>query len=408
MNNRLLIFALEYNGYHSKQGTALSKRARQIAESFTDNGWHVTVIHKDQVDECKNKDYVISSDNAGPTRIAVKCDRLFDSKLKNVILRKIETLYYILKKGDRSDMWAQKVIRFFPEFGLNIAPDYIISMYQPRAPLTLGDFFSKKLNVPWIADFQDDVLSGIPKKSKPLSAIWAKKVLRSAQSLTIVSPEWAASDGKILNRKLNVIRHAIPAKSGLQEHVSVPELIKVHIGRFKMFYAGSLDTKVQSLDILKTTLSHATSAGIPFTIFIAGNPSVYEDFKKALGPNDIVYLGWLPKTEVESYMCHSDCNLLITCSDNLICVPSKFYELCNYPRPIWIVGRDNGSSFKSLASEWQFQEILTGDPDFQKKAFIAASKGDFSNMFEMNNCKGEILRAEKIFPEFYKLMKRNV
>lgn len=407
MAKKLLLFALEYYGYHSVRGTALSKRARQISESFSTDGWEVTVIHKDQVNECGNDAFKIFNERERIKRISVKCEENFEDFEKNGFIRKIETLSYITFYGDRSHRWAINVIKYYNEFGISEQQDHIIALYQPRAPLHLGNYFSKKLNVPWIADLQDDVFRGIAKNTIFLSAIWMRRILKTAKAISQVSPEWAETDGKHLGYKINVIRHAIPDAIKMPEINVVPEQFSKNKGSFNIFYGGSLSPHIQSLDVLKKVLSYANSINLSFKIFIAGNESVYNHFCHELGSQHIIQLGWLSKDEMNKYIFNCNCTLVITTSVMSGWLPSKFYELCSYPKPIWIIGGDI-DAFTSLLNEWKHNRILTGDFEYQKKALLEGVNSNYEYFFNLNNCKGEYLVAANLNKEYLKLMQRPI
>ena len=394
MKKHLLIFAWEYYGYHSRQGTALSKRPRQVAESFITNGWDVTVIHKDQLDESKGS-YFISFEENGIKRISVPLTKSIDYFDKHPLLRKIETLYYTTFHGDRTYRWANDVINNFPSF--NIAkPLLIISFFTPRVPLYLGDYFSRKLSVPWIADLQDPIYEGISGKSFLFCRYWMRHTLKSASAIVHVSPEWAWADAERLNRNVHTIRHAVV------ESTPHPIPVNNNTGNiFKIFYGGSIIPEVQSLALLKKVILAVDTNNIK--IFLAGNSATNAYFQKELDNDLVNYLGWLSVEEMNLTISNCNCTLVIACSKDRVCIPSKFYELCAYEKPLWIIGDDIGA-FSTLFDEWGHTPIGINKFEYQKKALVAALTNDYSYMFDIKTCKKEYIKTTDLFREYIKLI----
>ena len=403
MNKTLLLFTLEYKGYHSVRGTALSKRSYQIATSFSENNWKVIVIHKDQVGECGNKPFLINQLDNGITRIAVSTPADLHDYNGNQIIRRLKTLFYTVFFGDRSYLWAKEVIKHFNEFGIETKPDNIIGIFTPRAPLFLGNYFSKKLNVPWVADLQDDILIGISKKNEPFAKKWAAKILKTAKNVIHASPEWALSDGEIIGRQIKTIRHGIPIAKFDYSKIKEPELIMLNKGTFNVFYGGSLTQSTQSLDTLKSIIDFGETINRPIRIFVAGNINALNSIRNTIPAENLVYLGWLSSEDMLNYICNCDCTLVIPWSKSRIGIPSKFYEYCGYPKPIWVIGNDLGA-FKTLLNEWQHPQIPMGEVEYQRKTYLCALNGDMRYMFNLGNCKGKYLLEKDLYNEFIKYM----
>jgi len=403
MKKRLLIFSWEYNGYHSVQGTALSKRPRQVAESFATNGWDVTVVHKDHRAECGGAAFRINTETNGIKRIVVHATGDTAITRSNPLSRKLETLYYLTFHGDRTYKWAKDVIANFNGFGINEKPDYILSFFSPRVPLFLGDHFSHKLGVPWLADIQDPIYEGVSKKSWPFCRAWMKSVLKSAHGIAHISPEWAAIDAGRLGLKVNTIRHAVPSKVSLANYAGDERFQREHGGNFNVFYGGSISPDIQSLALLKTVIARAEQKGIHIKVLLAGNENAYNLFSAGLGADSVRHLGWLSPEEMNRYIANANCTLVIPWSKERVGIPSKFYELCSYPKPVWIIGNDLGA-FNSLLKEWQHPEIKIDSAEYQEEAVLTAVRNDYSMMFNLDSCKGKILGTDGLCAAYTALM----
>lgn len=402
MAKRLLIFAWEYNGYHSVQGAALARRTRQVAESFKAHNWDVTVIHKDQRNESEDGSFKVNYEENGIRRICVKSEAIEDFDKKSSLQRKLETFYYVAFRGDRSYKWAAAVIRNFDRLGVDKNIDLIISFYTPRAPMYLGSVFAQKLKAPWIADIQDPILAGVSSTMKKYSRAWTKRILKPAKAVVHISPEWAEIDGQETGRKIDTIRHAVPEPVVFRETGTRPSLMAEYKDSFNVFYGGSLSPNIQSLELLKKVVKSVAADDINVKILVAGNEKVYNLFKDELGGEVVKPLGWLTHDVMYECVAACNCTLVIPWSKVRIGIPSKFYELCSFPKPIWIIGDDIGG-FTSLLKEWNYTGLQINNFDFQRKALLAAVEGDYSGMFNVESCKGRILRPNDLFDEYMKL-----
>ncbi len=402
MKKRLLIFSWEYNGYHSVQGTALSKRPRQIAESYRAAGWDVTVVHKDHRNESGDARFHISLEDNGIRRIAVKSTDDTGITRTNPLSRKLETLYYIAFRGDRTYRWATDVIKCFPELGI-AKPGHIIGCFSPRVPLYLAKHFAHQFDVQWLADIQDPIYEGVAKKMWPYCRRWMKSVLSSAKAIVHISPEWAEIDSGRLQLPVNTIRHAVPAMVAPPTDLKEAEFRANHGNHFNVFYGGSISPDIQSLDVLRAVIEMAADHGVSVKILLAGNDQALKLFKDGLGRQAIHYLGWLSPDDMNRYIYNSNCTMVIPWSAERVGIPSKLYELCSYPKPIWIVGHDMGA-LSSLLNEWKHPAIATGDIDTQLKAVLAAAHGDTSKMFNLSACTGQVLKADQLCAAFLRLL----
>ena len=379
-------------------GAALSRRIRQVAEDFEKNGWLAIVIHRDQREECGTAPFVVKTEPSGVQRIVVRSVKNVSDYSKFALLRKLQTFYYVAFHGDRSYGWANNVIKYFDKFSI-AKPDLIISFFTPRAPLFLGHYFGAKLHTPWIADLQDNFDHGISQVLMPENKRWTKKILATAHAVVHVSTEWAATDGKMLELSIKTIRHAVPGVAASSNTVKDPSQ------PFTIFYGGSLSEQDQSLYVLKKVINGMEALPRPVELLVAGTTPTYESFSRALGDAiTIKNLGWLNKEDYNAQLVSCDCSLVIPWSTPpRQVVPSKFYELCGYGKPIWIVGNDTGG-FACLLEEWKHPAIAPANIGFQQKALLAAINGDFSMMFNMENCAENYIKEDDLFKKYTELI----
>ncbi len=398
---RLIVFAWEYYGYHSKGGTALSRRVAQVANSFLDNGWSVTVVHKDQIGESGNNSYYIEEKGTFK-RISVKQQHNTDpSSIANPFVRKIQTAYYVLFKGDRSHQWTNDVLAI-QDVILSNKPDLIISFYTPRGPLTLGSVFSQITSTPWIADLQDELKEGLSTQMISLSRMWAEKILKSAAAVVQVSPEWAEQDSIFCGRKVSCIRHAIPVVNSLTPS-------KQNSDYFDIFYGGSLHKGSQSLHILvevfkQLKLKNLTSK---IRLVLASNSDTVSTISECLSPYvTIKSMGWLSQDEYLTVIAQCNCFLVVPWSSlPRKVIPSKFYELCAWDLPIWVVGEDTGA-FEILMREWEHPLLESNNIEKQTKLIEDILNGVDNKLFRISNCKGNPLYTSSLFDSYQQLLNK--
>jgi glycosyltransferase involved in cell wall biosynthesis len=397
MKRKLLLLAWEYQGYHSARGAALSRRIKQVANSFASNSWDVTVIHRDNIGETGTSDFIVKQESPNIKRIVVKAKEEEYGALDFGVFRRFLTVYYLLFKGDRTYKWAADVIRNHEKFNLD-SPDLIISFFTPRGPLYLGSFFSKKYQSKFIIDFQDEVDQGNSSLNKHLSYIWTRRIVKNATAIVHVSPEWAERDGEILNRKIETIRHAV------SDWKDTPVTKVKNDDTFVIFYGGSIDEENQKLDVLKAVL---IKANLPEKVkfVISGHENTYRFFKETLGDKYVIEsTGWLNATEYSQQINAADCILIIPwCNPTRMVIPSKFYEIAMSGKPIWIVGNDTGA-FSTLLEEWQCPALKLNDIDFQVEALTKALGGDFGYMFDGEQCRGAIISEKDLYKFYLKLI----
>jgi len=400
MKRKLFIFAWEYFGYHSLPGVALSRRITQVSNSFNKNGWDVYVIYKDQRNECGSQPFVVIKDQDNITRIPVKLSTNINPTNQAPLLRQITTFYYTLTKGDRTYEWIHDVIRHFPSFNIP-KPDLILSFFTPRGPLSVGAYFAKKFNVPWIADLQDDLINGMSPRMHAASHQWAKKILSTAKAVVQVSPEWAAIETKVLGRPVDTIRHVVPDNriAGL---VSNP---KPSNAPFTILYGGNINKQYQGLDVLLEIAERKNELNGPIQLVFAGHENVYKQLMNELNSKmDIVYHRWLDPKAYQQLILDCDCSLVLPWSKPpRLVIPSKFYEICLFNKPILIAGKDTGA-FEILFKEWQHSPISFGEASFHIQAINNAIAGDYSKLFNLQNCKGPILYEKDLYNSYMSLL----
>ncbi len=395
---QLLIFALEYFGQHTVQGTALAKRPTQVAESFIDNGWDVVFVHRDGRDECGEKPFVVKNEANGITRIVVKMQGSYTDDHLPAPVRKVLTYYYVTYRGDRSYRWAEDAMHCIESCGVTLNPDLILGFYTPRGPLFLASHYARKLNVPWVADIQDPILSGISPGMSGQAISWMRKTLKTARSIFHISPASARHDAALLHMQITNLWHAVPEMVPDRPQDKEDSLLSDYKDCFNVFYGGSVTEAQQPFTQVNQVIARAAEKGLRIVVHLAGNKNAETIFSRNLGPDHFHYLGWLDTTTVHKYIMNCQCTMVIPFKTKIV-VPSKLFELCAYPRPVWVIGEDSGS-FADLMTDWGIEGYKVADAEYQTAAVLAAATGDFSKMLSLDRCTRPIVRASDLFDHY--------
>jgi hypothetical protein len=286
-------------------------------------------------------------------------------------------------------------------------PDLIISFFTPRGPLVLGNYFSRKYNVPWIADLQDELDQGTLSTNKYfsslnsyLSHIWVRYTLSSANAVVQVSPEWAKADSKILRREVACVRHAVAVNT------SVGLYNEDTSSCFKIFYGGSVELENQELKTLNEVLAGARLRK-SVKLVIAGSEKTYSTFRSNITSEiEMEYAGWLDGEAYKERIREAHCCLIIPWSGmNRQAVPSKFYEVCTL-RPVWIVGKDSGA-FTSLTKDCGHPAGNYGSVVFNIAALEKAINNDYSSMFTSDKCGIPLTSEDTLWQYYVRLLNRD-
>jgi glycosyltransferase involved in cell wall biosynthesis len=391
-SHSVLIVAWEFPRFHSRQGSALARRIGQIARGLARAGWRVSVVHPRQTaDDPAASNWVIEPVDGGELRRRAVGTANDASRALAwpSLFRKAATTWSAFRYGDRSGRWADDVVRLADDGAL--APhSLVIGCFTPRGPLRAAASLHRMWNVPWIADLQDPWWEGSSRVLRPLVAWWMRRTLRSAASVTQVSPEWAAQDGGVLRRRVEVLRHAVPA---IEDPVTPTPLGEVK-APFQILYAGSLNEDCQNLDPLMDALKllrTGRDSARRVLVQVAGSDSVWRKFADAAaarGISDSVEsLGWLTEAQLARAVRAADALLLIPWFPAWRQgVPSKMFEYIAFAKPTLVAGIDSGG-ISSLLAEWGHPAVIASRPADIAEAIRAAVRGDTSLLVEGARCR---------------------
>jgi hypothetical protein len=304
-------------------------------------------------------------------------------------LRKATTAWHALIYGDRSGLWAGAVEELAKGGGL-FPHSLVIGCFTPRGPLRAAAKLHRLWRVPWIADLQDPWWEGSSPALRPIVARWMRRTLRSATSVFQVSPEWAAQDAAVLQREVQVLRHAVPdvGEPAARAAWGEPQ------AHFIIVYAGSLNEDCQDLnpfmDALKL-LRDSPGMSRRVIVRVAGSEAVWRKFLDAASARGIAdsleHLGWLTDAQLRDSMIAADALLLIPWFPEWRQgVPSKMYEYIAFATPTLIAGADSGG-ISQLLAEWGHPPVVAARAPEIVEAIRRAAGGDASRLVDRAGCR---------------------
>jgi hypothetical protein len=416
MTRRLLAIAWEFPGHSSQRGSALSRRIGQVVRGFAAAGWDVDVLHRVPEDGSdpspRALDWTVERSPVGTIRrLAVPGPGIDAPDGQAAPIRMIATALHANRHGDRSGRWARIALRELERHPPAEPPDLIIAFYSPRGPLALARQLHERWGTPWIADLQDESLHGTSRQSAGITARWMRAALSSAYAVVQVSPEWARAEEVILDRPVEALRHAIPARATPAARSPRKRSSAEAREAFTILYAGSLNAGFQDpapfLDGLATLLADPRSAhASSVQVKVASSRELFDRLTRLAPPparERLHPLGWLAPTDLAREMDNANLLVLIPWSDpGRKVVPSKLYEYLAHDRPILIAGDDSGAC-RALLAEWEHPDVIARTSDDVASALSRLLAGDTSGVLIPSAVRGRALTEEGLARHYLRL-----
>jgi hypothetical protein len=336
----------------------------------------------------------------------LKCWKLivpikFEHKARwNKIIGKMLTLFRLISKGDFTSNWHHSVVSEL-ELLRSLKVVCLISFFTPRGPVYSGRFICKQLTIPWIVDFQDPYYEGYSNwLSRYFIRVWTMHFIKRATHVTCVDPRWSIEISNQLKKDCLTLRHAVPDLG--QIYFAKKCKSKPH----KLFYSGSIDFTLQSIDIFCDVVSEV-SKEYDLEFGYAGNKDIHEKFKDKFKDNHVkyVYCGWLTKEDLYEQIDKSDIVVVFPwISPSRIGVPSKLYEYCSFDTPILIAGNDSGG-ISDLFMELNVADAIARTHSEVKEAIRGKfDTNDTSRLFEAKKVISKMMSEDQLVNSFIELI----
>ncbi len=264
------------------------------------------------------------------------------------LFRKAATFYSQLIHGDYSWSWVPVADSFAELIIKEHHIDIILGEHSPDAGILLSDRFSKRHNIPWIADFRDPALRFFKKYFAKLYKKVVQRIVRSASCTLTVSDYWGSLDEILFQKKSHVILNGYDQElfHRLEAHL---------FPSFTVSYFGSFDQRFQdilpSLEIFSLFLKQNN---YPADIQLFYRGLAHEEFllhciEKNIPSSYLNIQGFCEREQAVAYMKGSQVLLIYAVAldktTNLYeqrgVYPGKIFEYLGAHQPILLVPSDH-------------------------------------------------------------------
>jgi len=256
---------------------------------------------------------------------------------------------------DARKFWVKPSVKNLSNYLNENKVDAIVSNGPPHTTHMIGLALKNKFNIPWLADFRDP-WTNIDFYDKLMLSKWADKkhhrledaVIKHADALVTVSPNWAKDFKDKSKRDFNVIYNGFDEKDFTCKEVELDQ-------KFSIVHIGSMnkDRNPHNLwKVLGEICSEIEGFSKDLEIKMVGPTDIA--IKKALHENNLNEnlnkIDYVPHSEVVTYLLGAQL-LLLPINDtpnSLGVIPGKLFEYLAARRPIICIGPLKGDSCRII------------------------------------------------------------
>lgn len=375
----VLVFAHECAPYHRPSSTAGAQRPAQFAKHLPASGWRAIVLCCDftRREQGTPEDFerlpatvAAQLRAAGSDRSVViaipswPCDGLLDRWWRTLVpknghdtlwrrtLRKPLTAAKFLS-GDYSQPWQPFARRAAEAVSAAVKVDACIGEHGPDAGLFLARWFSKRFDVPWIADFRDPILRPFHGLARAIYEPRARRLLATASAIVEVTPAWAVLAAREFGRPSYAIPNGFDPddfergtvkgspENGPNQRLVIGYSGHIHpVERLQIFFAGLALLRERAPATYKDVLFRYRGSSTELVRRLAADSGV----------SDVVHLApHIERSAALRELSRSDLLLLLSVaepqSDRYLrpgLYPAKAFEYFGVRRPILCVPGDGG------------------------------------------------------------------
>ena len=256
---------------------------------------------------------------------------------------------------DARKFWIKPSVKRLSKYLQENKVDAIVSNGPPHTTHMIGLALKKKFNIPWLADFRDP-WTNIDFYDKLMLSKWADKkhhrledaVIKNADSLVTVSPNWSKDFKEQSKRDFNVIYNGFDEKDFTDKEVELDQ-------KFSIVHIGSMnkDRNPHNLwKVLGEICSEIDGFSKDLEIKMVGPTDIA--IKNALIENNLNEnlnkIDYVPHSEVVNYLLGAQL-LLLPINDtpnSMGVIPGKLFEYLAARRPIICIGPLKGDSCRII------------------------------------------------------------
>ncbi|NVO10080.1 MAG: glycosyltransferase family 4 protein [Bacteroidales bacterium] len=248
---------------------------------------------------------------------------------------------------DARMFWIAPSASFLSKYLRNNPVDLIISTGPPHSLHLIGLKLSRKLNIPWIADFRDPWTDIYFYKDLKLTWLadsinrrFERKVLKNADLTVVVSKSMADRFKKIGAKKIEIIPNGF-------DHTDYSHNVTLNNTVFSLVHVGTIPPNSNSDKFWKAISKMAennTEFREKLQIRFVGNvdKSVIESLKGCKLFDKAEFLGYKPHSEIPSIQKSAQVLLVFIPSTSKEILTGKIFEYLAAKRPVIAIGPVGG------------------------------------------------------------------
>jgi glycosyltransferase involved in cell wall biosynthesis len=243
--------------------------------------------------------------------------------------------------------WKQNVIKTAEEIISQVKPDAIIATYPPIEDLEIGLYFSKRYNIPLIADFRDGLLfESIEhhrmEKYKCIQTEYTKIEVTIAKRTSIIITAFPCLAEYFAKTYLHPNVYPIPNGCDVEEFDNLPQNIKLEPGKFHIVHTGRFGGSdagchiIPFLDALRRLITQYSAIKEKLRVHFVGQLEKREiqAMRDLIKQKIVRCYGLLERKTALAFQREADLLLVITPLHRKGIVPGKLFEYLYARRPI--------------------------------------------------------------------------
>jgi hypothetical protein len=378
MDNTVVIVGFSY----PPMGGASSERISAMAREFSREGWFVNVFYSGEKKRCAFVDeraLDIVPDCVKATSVGYP--EWYDALQMGLVRKAVSRLFLDIPRPRMP--WVVRLASKLKHELRSIQPDLLITSSPPHSVHTLGYWFKKRHNIPWIMDLRDpwygdDALSHITPIHEYMSDKCCELCFEAAD---IVTANTETSRDKILKEN-DIAPKLYTVTNGYWSELFKNTESDSRNNSISILYAGGtyggkankyLQSLADKIDIESGNSSHISIRILGETTSSTGSGNV--------GPNE---LGFVSVKKVPRYLCSADLLVVYTPPhyDNTGRIMLKSYGYARSGKPVLFIGPRNHT--------YDFLNQHVYVRRFDRSSVSSASEWIISNTSELKGNKYDV------------------
>lgn len=272
--------------------------------------------------------------------------------------------------------WIRPSVRFITGYLKDNPVDAVFSTSPPQSVHLIARNVSRKMNIPWVADFRDpwtkvhyfDDLT-LSRRALKKHRILEKSVLTEARRVTAVSWSMAEDFERLSGRAIDVITNGYDLPENLLQPAP-PEFDGI-----KIFFMGSLPEKrnpIQFWEVLKSWIAQNNITPGDLNFLFIGNidPAILRYLNETGLQDFISSKTYIPHNEIWDYLHRSDVLFFIGTPGKKDVINLKIFEYLAVQKPILSISSAGGDIEKILKETAAGLNADFDQPEIALKNFI--------------------------------------